>query len=99
VREKRKSPLNTGDLDTLTALAAKVNRATLRDGVVPFYVSADGGDENHSDGWMFLAWPVNVGPSRFMAQRVFAAIGTLAEEYFNAEMQVTQADSEDADAR
>jgi hypothetical protein len=48
---------------------------------------------------MFLAWPVNVGPSRFMAQRVFAAIGTLAEEYFNAEMQVTQADSEDADAR
>jgi hypothetical protein len=95
---KYKSPLNTGDLDSLTALAEKANRATLRDGLVPFYVAADGGDDDHPNGWIFLAWPAEFGPSRNMAQHLFADIRLLCDQYLGADMAITAPAEENDDA-
>jgi len=83
------SPFNSGELDTLAALARKANRAVERDGVAPFYCAADGGDRQQPDGWMFLAWPAMDRDAARMAARLFDALGVLAMEHLGAVMQVT----------
>jgi len=83
------SPFNTGELVTLEAMARKANRATARDGLAPFYCAADGGDREHPDGWIFLAWPAMHPDASAMAARIFDAVSLYAHEYLGAQMQVT----------
>jgi hypothetical protein len=84
--QKYRSPLNTGELHTLAALARKANHAIREDGVAPFYVAADGGDMTHPDAYIFMAWPFDHRPAANMARWIFEQTQIGAAEFLGATM-------------
>ena len=92
-----RSPFNSGELDTLQALAAKANLAAKRDGTAPFYVAADGGGDAQPDGWIFMAWPAAYPPSAHMASHLFDYTAMAAYEFLGATMQRSEIQDDDGD--
>jgi len=83
------SPLNDGDMATLTALAHKGNVLTADPHVAPMYLCADGGDDDHPDAWLFLCWPSRHPLASRAGRMALLEIARIAMTELGAELQHT----------